>query len=420
MAYRDWIEVELVASNYTIQIRNAEYSWGKFYRRGNKDDDISPGDIDKIIVWANSGQSAYICACGRDSSASGTEGSFEIWDGQNRVGLFKWDCPYINPNSASFQPDHAGYVTTIPEISRSGHIGAIKITTVAALLSDAQGMRVSGFTALQSSLTLYQAHPAASAIDMAVVLVQVWACELSSTGLVAALQACVNQNGGRAYTDSQIDAAVAAAMSLVFWDVAHLPTQDAGVVNSELKMIGLAQGDLTAIKPAEAAQFLVISTLPGDYSPTPGSMIAGLQNAYGVNVASMVADPAADYRSTNHCWISKPFALTSAVPYRQLICFEASGANAVAWMPGVFAAIKQYVPAPPALHNPGVTVASAMLSTGAAGADPAKVLAALFNGCWDLMTAGYNMSSFRIGVHEAGQQQQMVSLFDQLKKSRGG
>jgi len=290
----------------------------------------------------------------------------------------------------------------------------------AGLLDVAQGCRASNFTALQCAPELYLLFPATSANDMASVQVQVWACELSSAGLTAALQACKKSDGTDAYTADQIAAAVPAAMSLAFWDMAHVPTQYGGSTNKELKMIGLSQGNLTKIKPSEAARFLCMSCLPGDYAPTPGSLIAAVQSAYGVNIGSMAADPAADYRSTNHCWISKPFGNPS-VPYQQLLCFESTGANAVSYIPGVFASIKQYIPNPPVIPNTGPTVISALLSTGGAGADPSQVLTALFNGCWNLMTvgAGYNMTCFRIVVFQTSMQQQMVGVFEQVKKSHG-
>lgn len=291
------------------------------------------------------------------------------------------------------------------------------------LLQTAQGCRASNFTALQCAPELFLLFPSSSAATMAAVLVEVWACELSGAGLTAALQACLNPDGSQAYTAAQIAQAVAASMSLVFLDVAHVPTPYGGAANSELRMIGLAQGDLAAIKPPEGASFLVISCLPGDYAPTPGSLIAALQSAYGINVAALAANPAADFRSTHHCWISQNLVSGngSTVPYQQLICFESTGADAPANISGVFDAIKSYVPNPPPLPNTGATVVSALLSTGSAGADPAQVLTALFNGCWNLMTAGsgYNMTCFRVVVYSSSWAPSLTAVFDQLKQSHG-
>jgi hypothetical protein len=291
-----------------------------------------------------------------------------------------------------------------------------------SLLVAAQAERAGNSTALQSAPVLYEFYPQTSANDMAAVLVEVWGCQLSGTDLASALGSCLTKGGGAAYTSGQIASAVPFAMSLVFWDVALLPTQYGGAVNYQLKVIGLSQGNLAGVTAAEGAQFLIISALPGDYTPTPGSLIAAIQDAYGVSVATMAQSPAADYRGTHACWISKPFAdfkPAKPVPYTQLICFESQGPNAAAAIPGIFAGLKESLPKPPAIPDTGLTIASALLSTGSAGADPAQVLTALFTGCRNLMTAGdgYNITSFRIDVYKAELQSRMVALFNRLKSN---
>lgn len=292
----------------------------------------------------------------------------------------------------------------------------------ATLLETAQGCRASNFSARQCAPELYSLFSSSTADELGSVLVQVWACELSRDNLSAALQAC-ESNGHPAFTTSQIGAAVAASMSLKYLDVAHVPTSYGGVNNQQLRMIGLSQGDLAGITESEAARFLLFSCLPGDYSPTPGSLIAALQNAYGIDVGQLAQNPAADYRSTHHCWISQDMtsAGTSGLPYQQLICFESNGSDAVANIPGVFAAIKEYIPHPPVLPNTGPTIMSGLLSTGGAGADPSSVLTALFNGCWDLMKTApeYNITCFRIDIYPTQWEQSLTQVFDQLKQGHG-
>jgi len=292
----------------------------------------------------------------------------------------------------------------------------------ATLLETAQGCRASSFTAQQCAPELYYVFPTTTADQMGAVLVEVWACELSKEGLTTALQSCMS-DGQPAYTAEQISAAVAASMSLKYLDVAHVPTEYGGVNNTELRMIGLSQGDLVGITAAEHARFLLFSCLPGDYSPSSGSLIAAIQNAYGINIAQLAQDPAADYRSTHHCWISKELsgAGSESIPYEQLLCFESTGSQAPANIPGVFAAIKEYIPTPPPLPNTGPTIISGMLSTGGAGADKSAVLTALFNGCWNLMKTApeYNITCFRIDVFPTAWEQPLTQLFDQLKKDHG-
>merc|ERR1711879_1096303 len=41
------------------------------------------------------GSSEKVSSCGRSDSASGTEGKFDIYDGDNRVCTVYWSCPWF-------------------------------------------------------------------------------------------------------------------------------------------------------------------------------------------------------------------------------------------------------------------------------------------------------------------------------------
>jgi len=282
------------------------------------------------------------------------------------------------------------------------------------LLEAAEGCRAANFTAQQCAPELYNNFPSTSANDLAAVLVDVWACELSSSDLSAALTSCQN-DGSSAYSASEISDAVSTNLTLEYLDVANVPTQYGGGTNNQLKMIGLAQGNLVTTTAAEGARFLIISCLPGSYSRTPGSMIAALYDAYGIDVGSLAESPAADYLSD----LTSPTGV--AIPYQQLLVLETSGQDAVANIPGLFTAIKKYIPNPPVIPDTGPTILSDMVSTGSAGAGYIQVLEALFNGAYDLMTAraGYNMTCFRMVNYTSSWSASLTSEFNQLKSAQG-
>ncbi|KAI1159673.1 aegerolysin type hemolysin [Nemania serpens] len=97
--YKKWVEIALGNSfcEGKIQVRNATASWGKFYERGNKDTEIPPTQISKIII--HPGEKAYICACDRSDSTSSTTGSFEFYEDNIYIWQISWDCPHIGSNS---------------------------------------------------------------------------------------------------------------------------------------------------------------------------------------------------------------------------------------------------------------------------------------------------------------------------------
>lgn len=76
---------------------------GKFYSNGNKDEEIQPSQIEGTTVTQD--QTYTIYACGRENASSGTEGSFDIYDGNTKVGTYTWDCPWgSKTNSSDFSP----------------------------------------------------------------------------------------------------------------------------------------------------------------------------------------------------------------------------------------------------------------------------------------------------------------------------
>lgn len=93
MAYKEWIAIEVKATDYPLVIKGAGLSWGKFYQSPNKDAELSAEQINAIRI--EPGKSAIIAACGRSGAASGTEGRFEIHhDGGAKLSDITWNCPW--------------------------------------------------------------------------------------------------------------------------------------------------------------------------------------------------------------------------------------------------------------------------------------------------------------------------------------
>lgn len=133
MAYAQWIEVKVVSEGMTLKVKSAKLDWGKFYEYGNKDKEISTDDINKISI--ESGKSSWICSCGRSDASSGTEGSFELYDGDTKIGKFNWDCPWgKKKNSFNWSQEEStksSYSTSREGGNTdSGAIGTVTITCI--------------------------------------------------------------------------------------------------------------------------------------------------------------------------------------------------------------------------------------------------------------------------------------------------
>nr|MBT2979859.1 aegerolysin family protein [Vibrio anguillarum] len=89
-----------------LTLKKGSHSWGKFYDSkqigvagGSKDNEYEPSAIDGHII--ERGTSFSINACGRSDASSGTEGSFELYDGPTHVGTYSWDCPWGSKTNTS-------------------------------------------------------------------------------------------------------------------------------------------------------------------------------------------------------------------------------------------------------------------------------------------------------------------------------
>lgn len=87
-----WVEVVIENYNSEVTIQNIKLEWGRLYNLGDRDNEISAESLNGTVIKA--GKRLWICACGRSWSPSGTEGSFQLFDPENKlIGTYSWDCP---------------------------------------------------------------------------------------------------------------------------------------------------------------------------------------------------------------------------------------------------------------------------------------------------------------------------------------
>jgi hypothetical protein len=136
MAYKQWVKFSISPKGFNLLVQNAQLKYGKFYKDGDNGNEISAVDIDKIEI--NDGSFDYVCACGRELSPSGTEGSFDLYDqglDKNakpiRIGTLNWNCSFdyvANPNALSWTIFSDNYNTQVPAPGNSG--GALGLVPI--------------------------------------------------------------------------------------------------------------------------------------------------------------------------------------------------------------------------------------------------------------------------------------------------
>lgn len=129
MAYAQWVSFNILADNCNLTIDQASHSWGKFYQYDDKDKELSAGQINGTVIEIAQESYNVLSACGRSDSASGTQGSYDLYEGDTKVVTIVWDCPWgSKTNSWSPVSQNPNYLVSITGGSREG--GAIGILSV--------------------------------------------------------------------------------------------------------------------------------------------------------------------------------------------------------------------------------------------------------------------------------------------------
>lgn len=130
MAYAQYAVFTVKAKEFTATLKNFVHEWGKFYDGVDKGNEIEPSALNGTTIAKDS--SYTFGACGRDGAASGTTGSFDIYDNDRLLASYHWDCPWGSKTNTSNLAMHVDnyVVQVIGANTDSGALGSITITAV--------------------------------------------------------------------------------------------------------------------------------------------------------------------------------------------------------------------------------------------------------------------------------------------------
>ncbi|PHH93104.1 hypothetical protein CDD83_956 [Cordyceps sp. RAO-2017] len=131
-AEAQWIEVEIKnrMRSSDVSVKNARLDWGKFYK-GSKSREIKPHEVNQTVVAP--GAMEVVSSCGRAHAASGTNGDFDLYDGNTKICNIYWDCPWGTKANdfavRAYDPDASAYSVVAGRWNTSGGaIGNVSIT----------------------------------------------------------------------------------------------------------------------------------------------------------------------------------------------------------------------------------------------------------------------------------------------------
>jgi hypothetical protein len=174
------------------------------------------------------------------------------------------------------------------------------------------------------------------------------------------------------------------------------------------KKIELFAGDLTRIPKAHAVDVLVVSAFPGDYEPTPTSLIGALDRK-GVSVARLAEKPEADLTRDFSCWLSRPIRRTGkGLNFKRILCFEPQRKGHPPEVVGdIFQALAPFAFAKPHIKS----VAMPIVAAGDQGHPIAEILPPLLDAAFHWLRQGFPIKTIKLVVHDQGSLQETKVIF---------
>ena len=137
MAYAQWVSYSILADNFSATIKNAPLSWGKFYKYDDKDNELSPSQVNGQVIESGTEGPNIVISCGREIRLLAHRGN-SICDGDTKVVTLVWDCPGVcKTNSWSQTGQNKNYVVSVTGGNSYG--GAIGVLTAECFKKAQQG-----------------------------------------------------------------------------------------------------------------------------------------------------------------------------------------------------------------------------------------------------------------------------------------
>lgn len=178
------------------------------------------------------------------------------------------------------------------------------------------------------------------------------------------------------------------------------------------RRIDLCRGDLAALPRREWFDAVLISTMPGDYSPTQTSVVGALGEK-GVSVEKLSADARIDHRSTLGVWVSQPIETDEVgIGLGRIICFEPDRLGSP---PEVVGRLFRSMPAVLDEAHEVKSIAMPILSTGDRGIDVRTMLVPLLEAA--MAALGHGLPLDRIAIVSRDPSEEVRAIFRNAKDS---
>ena len=178
------------------------------------------------------------------------------------------------------------------------------------------------------------------------------------------------------------------------------------------RSINLAVGDLANIPQEHFVDAIIVSAFPGNYPPTPRTVIAAL-NARGISVADLARRKAVDLTQFSSCWLSEVVGLPNA-GFRRILCFEpAWGRKATELVGDIFRSVIPFTTGESAMRS----ISMPLVATGYQGEDRGEMLAAVTDAAVHWLNTGMPLDRINIVLHAPPDLDALKQKFAAVKAS---
>ncbi|MFS0519393.1 aegerolysin family protein [Nostoc sp. UIC 10630] len=124
-----WVSIQIknTFNSDNIYIKNARLEFGKFVQNEDKYMEIGASDLLSTIP---AGQTGTISSASRTNSASGTEGTIDLFDADVKIAQLYWNCPFGSQENTFKVIDlnsKDGYIVNVGDVNRSSALGIINV-----------------------------------------------------------------------------------------------------------------------------------------------------------------------------------------------------------------------------------------------------------------------------------------------------
>lgn len=146
-----------------------------------------------------------------------------------------------------------------------------------------------------------------------------------------------------------------------------------------IREVKLVTGNLASIEESQQIDYLILSALPNDYTPTEGSVIGALEEQ-GISVKELSENKLIDFRPKYPVWVSRDI---KGANFNRIVVYEPNLSTKEEPIETVYSNIRFIFSAIQRIEekekkDQSINIATSLLSTNSAGSDEATMLEELF------------------------------------------